>query len=259
MPKFAANLSMMFTDEPFLNRFARASAAGFHGVEFLFPYDYTQAEVTGAVRAAGVQVVLFNTVPGDWTKGERGLAALPGREQAFLDGVRKAIDYATAMDCPRIHAMAGLVPEGADRAEMGVTYRKNLEQAAALAARASLDVVIEPINTRDIPGFFLNRTEEAAAVIADVGAPNLKIQFDIYHRQIMQGDLARAIAEHLPLIGHMQLADNPGRNEPGTGEINYPFLFGEIDRLGFAGWIGCEYKPKGDTEAGLGWFAPYKG
>lgn len=258
MPKFAANLSMMFTDEPFLNRFARASAAGFRGVEFLFPYDYTQAEVTGAVRAAGVEVVLFNTVPGDWAKGERGLAALPGREQAFLDGVKKAIDYATAMGCPRIHAMAGLVPEGADRAEMGVTYRKNLEQAAALAARASLDVVIEPINTIDIPGFFLNRTEEAATVIADVGAPNLKIQFDIYHRQIMQGDIARAIAAHLPLIGHMQLADNPGRNEPGTGEINYPFLFGEIDRLGFAGWVGCEYKPKGDTEAGLGWFAPYR-
>jgi hydroxypyruvate isomerase len=259
MPKFAANLSMMFTDDPFLNRFARASAAGFHGVEFLFPYDYTPAEVTGAVRAAGVQVVLFNTVPGDWSKGERGLAALPGREQAFLDGVKKAIDYATAMGCPRLHAMAGLVPEGGDRAEMGVTYRRNLEQAASLAARASLDVVIEPINTIDIPGFFLNRTEEAAAVIADVGAPNLKIQFDIYHRQIMQGDLARAIAQHLPLIGHMQLADNPGRNEPGTGEINYPFLFGEIDRLGFEGWIGCEYKPKGDTEAGLGWFAPYKG
>lgn len=259
MPKFAANLSMMFTDEPFLNRFARAAGAGFHAVEFLFPYDYTQAEVTSAARAAGVQVVLFNTVPGDWAKGERGLAALPGREEAFLAGVHKALDYAASIGCPRIHAMAGLVPEGADRAEMGVTYRKNLEQAAALAARASIDVVIEPINTRDIPGFFLNRTEEAAAVIADVGASNLKIQFDIYHRQIMQGDLARAIAEHLPLIGHMQLADNPGRNEPGTGEINYPFLFGEIDRLGFDGWIGCEYKPKGDTEAGLGWFAPYKG
>ncbi|MCU0986103.1 MAG: hydroxypyruvate isomerase family protein [Acetobacteraceae bacterium] len=259
MPKFAANLSMMFTDEPFLNRFARAAAAGFDAVEFLFPYDYTEAEVTGAARAAGVQVVLFNTVPGDWAKGERGLAALPGREQAFLDGVKKALDYATAIGCPRLHAMAGLVPEGADRAEMAATYRRNLEQAAALAARASIDIVIEPINTRDIPGFFLNLTEEAAAVIADVGAPNIKIQFDIYHRQIMQGDLARAIAEHLPLIGHMQLADNPGRNEPGTGEINYPFLFGEIDRLGFAGWIGCEYKPKGDTEAGLGWFAPYKG
>jgi hydroxypyruvate isomerase len=249
---------MMFTDEPFLNRFARAAGAGFDAVEFLFPYDYTEAEVTGAARAAGVQVVLFNTVPGDWSKGERGLAALPGREQAFLDGVKKALDYATAIGCPRLHAMAGLVPEGADRAEMGATYRRNLEQAAALAARASIDIVIEPINTRDIPGFFLNRTEEAAAVIADVGAPNIKIQFDIYHRQIMQGDLARAIAEHLPLIGHMQLADNPGRNEPGTGEINYPFLFGEIDRIGFEGWIGCEYKPKGDTEAGLGWFAPYK-
>ncbi|WP_291297489.1 2-oxo-tetronate isomerase [Elioraea sp.] len=259
MPKFAANLSMMFTDAPFLDRFGRAAAAGFRAVEFLFPYDYTPAEVTAAARAAGVSVVLFNTVPGDWAKGERGMAALPGREQEFRDGVAKALDYAAALGCPRVHAMAGLVPEGADRSAMAVTYRENLAAATAMAAKGKVDIVIEPINTRDIPGFYLNRTEEAAAVIADVGVPNLKIQFDIYHRQIMQGDLARAIAEHLPLIGHMQLADNPGRNEPGTGEINWSFLFAEIDRLGFDGWIGCEYKPKGDTEAGLGWYAPFKG
>ncbi|WP_144186125.1 2-oxo-tetronate isomerase [Elioraea rosea] len=259
MPKFAANLSMMYTDEPFLNRFARAAGAGFHAVEFLFPYDYSPGEVTQAARAAGVQVVLFNTVPGDWTKGERGLAAQPGREKEFVDGVAKALDYAAALGCPNIHAMAGLVAAGADREAMGETYRQNLATAAAMAAKAKINVLIEPINTRDIPGFFLNRTEEAAAIIADVGAPNLKIQFDIYHRQIMQGDLARAIAEHLPLIAHMQLADNPGRNEPGTGEINYPFLFSEIDRLGFEGWIGCEYKPKGDTDAGLDWFAPFNG
>jgi hydroxypyruvate isomerase len=259
MPKFAANLSMMFTDAPFLDRFGRAAAAGFRAVEFLFPYDYTPAEVTAAARAAGVSVVLFNTVPGDWAKGERGMAALPGREQEFRDGVAKALDYAAALGCPRVHAMAGLVPEGADRAAMAVTYRENLAAATAMAAKGKVDVVIEPINTRDIPGFYLNRTAEAAAVIADVGVPNLKIQFDIYHRQIMEGDLARAIAEYLPLIGHMQIADNPGRNEPGTGEINWSFLFAEIDRLGFDGWIGCEYKPKGDTEAGLGWFAPFKG
>jgi hydroxypyruvate isomerase len=259
MPKFAANLSMMFTDAPFLDRFGRAAAAGFRAVEFLFPYDYTPAEVTAAARAAGVSVVLFNTVPGDWAKGERGMAALPGREQEFRDGVAKALDYAAALGCPRVHAMAGLVPEGADRAAMAVTYRENLAAATAMAAKGKVDVVIEPINTRDIPGFYLNRTAEAAAVIADVGVPNLKIQFDIYHRQIMEGDLARAIAEYLPLIGHMQIADNPGRNEPGTGEINWSFLFAEIDRLGFEGWIGCEYKPKGDTEAGLGWYAPFKG
>jgi hydroxypyruvate isomerase len=259
MPKFAANLSMMFTDAPFLDRFGRAAAAGFRAVEFLFPYDYTPAEVTAAARAAGVSVVLFNTVPGDWAKGERGMAALPGREQEFRDGVAKALDYAAALGCPRVHAMAGLVPDGADRAAMAVTYRDNLAAATAMAAKGKVDIVIEPINTRDIPGFYLNRTEEAAAVIADVGVPNLKIQFDIYHRQIMQGDLARAIAEHLPHIGHMQIADNPGRNEPGTGEINWSFLFAEIDRLGFDGWIGCEYKPKGDTEAGLGWYAPFKG
>ena len=259
MPKFAANLSMMFTDSPFLDRFERAAAAGFKAVEFLFPYDYTPAEVTAAARQTGLKVVLFNTVPGDWAKGERGLAALPGREEEFRDGVKKALDYATALGCPHIHAMAGLVPDGADRAAMRATYLENLRFAATEAAKASIDVVIEPINTRDIPGFFLNLTEEAAAVIAEVGAPNLKIQFDIYHRQVMQGDLARAIADHLALIGHMQIADNPGRNEPGTGEINYPFLFGEIDRLGFAGWIGCEYRPKGGTEAGLGWFAPFKG
>ncbi|MFQ3623883.1 MAG: 2-oxo-tetronate isomerase [Acetobacteraceae bacterium] len=259
MPKFAANLSMMFADSPFLDRFARAAAAGFRAVEFLFPYDYSAGEVTQAARAAGVEVVLFNTVPGDWAKGERGIAALPGRETEFRTGVAKALEYADALGCRQIHAMAGLVPEGGDREAMRRTYLANLAEASAMAAKSGVSVLIEPINTRDIPGFFLNRTEEAAGVIAEVGAPNLKLQFDIYHRQVMQGDLLPAIEAHLPLIAHMQVADTPGRNEPGTGEINYPFLFAAIDRLGFTGWIGCEYRPKGDTEAGLGWFAPYKG
>jgi len=258
MPNFAANLSMMFTDSPFLDRFARAAAAGFRAVEFLFPFDYSAGEVTQAARAAGVEVVLFNTVPGDWAKGERGLAALPGREQEFLAGVARALEYADALGCRQIHAMAGLVPDGADRMALRETYVANLGQAAAMAAKTGVTVLIEPINTRDIPGYFLNHTEAAAAIIAEVGAANLKLQFDIYHRQVMQGDLTPAIERHLPLIAHMQVADTPGRHEPGTGEINYAFLFDAIDRMGFAGWIGCEYRPQGETEAGLGWFAPYR-
>lgn len=259
MPRFAANLSMMFADAPFLQRFERAAAAGFRAVEFLFPYDYSAAEVTQAARAVGLEVVLFNTVPGDWAKGERGLAAIPGREEEFRAGVARALEYADALGCRQIHAMAGLVPEGADRAAMRATYLENLRHAAEAAAKTGVSVLIEPINTRDIPGYFLNYTEEAAAIIGEVGAPNLKLQFDIYHRQVMQGDLAPAIETHLPLIAHMQFADTPGRNEPGTGEINYPFLFGAIDRLGYTGWIGCEYRPKAGTEDGLGWFRPYRG
>lgn len=259
MPRFAANLSMMFADAPFLQRFERAAAAGFRAVEFLFPYDYSAAEVTQAARAVGLEVVLFNTVPGDWAKGERGLAAIPGREEEFRAGVARALEYADALGCRQIHAMAGLVPEGVDRAAMRATYLENLRHAAEAAAKTGVSVLIEPINTRDIPGYFLNYTEEAAAIIGEVSAPNLKLQFDIYHRQVMQGDLTPAIETHLPLIAHMQLADTPGRNEPGTGEINYPFLFGAIDRLGYTGWIGCEYRPKAGTEDGLGWFRPYRG
>jgi hydroxypyruvate isomerase len=259
MPRFAANLSMMFTDAPFLQRFERAATSGFRAVEFLFPYDYSPGEVTQAARAVGVEVVLFNTVPGDWAKGERGLAAQPGREAEFRAGVARALEYADALGCRQIHAMAGLAAEGADRAAMRATYLENLRFAAEAAGKTGVTVLIEPINTRDIPGFFLNHTEVAAAIIAEVGAPNLKLQFDIYHRQIMQGDLTPAIETHLPLIAHMQCADTPGRHEPGTGEINYPFLFEAIDRLGYQGWIGCEYRPKGETEAGLGWFKPYRG
>jgi hydroxypyruvate isomerase len=259
MPRFAANLSMMFTDVPFLQRFERAAAAGFRAVEFLFPYDYSPGEVTQAARAAGVEVVLFNTVPGDWSGGERGLAALPGREEEFRAGVARALEYADALGCRQIHAMAGLVAAGADREAMRATYVDNLRFAAESASKTGVTVLIEPINTRDIPGFFLNYTEQAAAIIAEIGASNLKLQFDIYHRQVMQGDLTPAIETHLPLIAHMQIADTPGRNEPGTGEINYSFLFAAIDRLGYAGWIGCEYRPRGETEAGLGWFRPYRG
>jgi hydroxypyruvate isomerase len=259
MPRFAANLSMMFTDVPFLQRFERAAAAGFRAVEFLFPYDYSAAEVTQAARAVGVEVVLFNTLPGDWAKGERGLAAQPGREGEFRAGVAKALEYADVLGCRQIHAMAGLAVEGADRAAMRATYLENLRHAAEAAAKTGVTVLIEPINTRDIPGFFLNHTEAAAAIIAEVAAPNLKLQFDIYHRQIMQGDLTPAIETHLNLTAHMQIADTPGRNEPGTGEINYPFLFEAIDRLGYSGWIGCEYRPKGETEAGLAWFRRYHG
>ncbi|UFN50935.1 hydroxypyruvate isomerase family protein [Roseomonas sp. OT10] len=258
MPRFAANLSMMFQEVPFLDRFARARAAGFEAVEFLFPYEHPAAEIASRLRDSGLQQVLFNAPPGDWAAGERGTAALPGREAEFREGIARALDYAAALSCPRLHVMAGLVPAGVPHDTLTGVYAANLAWAAERCIAQGVKAVIEPINHRDIPGFFLNTTDQAAAIINAIGPDRLGMQFDLYHCQITEGDLVKRVEKHLPLIAHMQVADNPGRNEPGTGEVNWPFVFDRIDSLGFRGWIGCEYRPAGETEAGLGWFAPYR-
>ena len=257
MPKFAANLSFMFQDLGFLERFDAAGRAGFKAVEFLFPYDHPPETIAERLQRNNLALALFNTVAGDWAGGERGLAALPGREQEFRDGVDQAIRYAKATQCPLIHTMAGLVPEGSDKAANERVYLDNLCWAADRAASAGLTAVIEPINTRDIPGYFLNYTGQAMQVIEHIGRANLRLQLDLYHVQIMEGDLApkiRALAGRYP---HVQIAGTPGRNEPDIGEINYPFLFDLLDEVGFTGWIGCEYRPKGETVAGLGWAKRY--
>ena len=258
MPRFAANLSMLYNEHPFLDRFGAAARDGFEAVEFLFPYEFPAAELAARLAAHGLQQVLFNAPPGDWAQSERGLACLPGREDEFRRGVERALGYARALNCPRIHLMAGLAPEGADRARLRQTYLANLAWAAAQAR--DITFVIEPINTRDIPRFFLNRQDEAHAVLADVGAPNLKVQMDLYHCQIVEGDLAKKIEAYVPTgrVSHIQIAGVPERHEPDFGELNYPYMFELIDRLSYDGFIGCEYRPRGKTSDGLGWFAPYK-
>lgn len=257
MPKFAANLSFIFQEIGFLDRFAAAAACGFKAVEYLSPYEHPPEIIGEQLSRHGLEQALFNMPPGDWAAGERGIAALPGREQEFRDGVEKALVYAKATKCRLVHAMAGLVPAGDDRADAERAYLANLRHAAERLARDGVTCVIEPINTRDIPGYFLNTTAQAMSAIERVGHPNLKLQLDLYHVQIMEGDLAqriRALAGHYP---HVQIAGNPGRHEPDIGEINYPFLFELFDELGYSGWIGCEYRPKGETRAGLGWARRY--
>ncbi|MCG8597216.1 MAG: hydroxypyruvate isomerase [Kiloniellales bacterium] len=258
MPKFAANLSMMFNEVDFLDRFAAAAEAGFAGVEYLFPYAWDKVELAERLSEAGLTQALFNMPPGDWDAGERGLAILPERVEAFRAGVETAIDYAKALGCTRLHAMAGLAPAGADPAVLRRTYVDNLRYAAEKTAAAGIKLLIEAINTRDIPGFYLNTSRQALEIIEEVGSANLFFQYDIYHMQIMEGDLAPTLEANLGRIAHLQLADTPGRHEPGTGEINYPFLFAHLDRIGYSGWIGCEYKPATTTAEGLGWFAPYR-
>jgi hydroxypyruvate isomerase len=258
MPRFAANISMMFTEVPFLDRFALAAKAGFTAVEFLFPYEHRPAEIAARLKNSGLQQVLFNAPPGDWAQGERGVAALPGRQREFREGIARALEYATVLSCPRLHVMAGLKPEGVPQDTLLATYAANLAWCAEECGKAGVKPVIEPINHRDIPGFFLNTTDQAATVIHAIGPERLGMQFDLYHCQITEGDIVRRVEKHLPLIAHMQVADNPGRHEPGTGEVDWPFVFDRIDALGFRGWIGCEYRPATTTEAGLGWFAPYR-
>jgi hydroxypyruvate isomerase len=258
MPRFAANLSMMFNEVPFLDRFALAAKAGFKGVEFLFPYEHPAAEIAARLKDNGLQQVLFNAPAGDFAKGERGMAAIPGKQAAFRDSIKLALEYATTLACPRLHIMAGLKPEGVAHDTLTAVYGANLAYAAEECAKVGVKPIIEPINHRDIPGFFLNTTDQAAAIIAAVGPEKLGMQFDLYHCQITEGDVVKRVEKHLPLIAHMQVADTPGRHEPGTGEVNWPFVFKTIDALGFRGWIGCEYRPAGETLAGLSWFAPYK-
>jgi len=253
MPRFAANLTMLFNEVPFLDRFERAAKAGFKAVEFLFPYAYDGQEIRRRLDEHGLQLVLHNLPAGDWDAGERGIACHPDRVDEFRSGVARAIEVADVLGVPRLNCLAGKVPAGVDEATWRKTLVGNLRHAAGELERAGLELLIEPINTFDIPGFCVNRTAQAVAILDEVGAANAFVQYDIYHAQRMEGELAATIEKHLPRIGHIQLADNPGRHEPGSGEIHYAFLFEHIDRLGYAGWIGCEYKPASGTEAGLGW------
>ena len=258
MPKFAANLTMMFTELPFLSRFAAAAEAGFDAVEFLFPYEFDKGELASLLAESRLTLVLHNLPPGNWAAGERGIACHTDRTAEFRAGVERAIDYATALQCPQVNCLAGILPDGVTADEARPTLIENLSYAAGKLGAAGIGLLAEPVNTRDIPGFFLNRTRPALDIIAATGSNNIKLQYDIYHAQVMEGDLARTIETEFDRIGHFQLADNPGRHEPGTGEINYPFLFRRLDELGYRGWIGCEYKPATTTTAGLGWFAPYQ-
>ncbi|MBI2306689.1 MAG: hydroxypyruvate isomerase [Rhodocyclales bacterium] len=254
MPRFCANLGFLFTEAAFPDRFERAARAGFQGVEYMSPYDYPAAELARLLRENGLQQVLFNLPAGDWAAGERGLAALPGREAEFRAGVELAIDYARQLGCTQVNALAGIPLAGSDRNEVRTTLIANLRDAAPRLAAAGIRLLVEPINSRiDMPGFWLDTPKKALSLIESVGEPNLWLQYDVYHAQVMEGDLARTIAANIDRIAHVQIADNPGRNEPGTGEVNYPYLFALLDRIGYAGWVGCEYRPLAGSEAGLGW------
>jgi len=254
MPKFAANLSFLFTEAPFPERFARAAAAGFAGVEYLFPYAWPADELAGWLRAAQVEQVLFNLPPGDWAAGERGLACLPGRRGEFAESVELARHYALRLGCRRLHCMAGIHPAGVAPGELEATYVANLRHAADRLADIGATLTIEPINSRiDMPGYWLDDIGRALRLLEIIGRANVGLQLDLYHAQIIQGDLARTLESHIGRIVHVQIADNPGRHEPGSGEIHYPYLLALLDRLGYAGWVGCEYAPLAGTEAGLGW------
>ena len=268
MPRFAVNLSMLYNDVDFLDRFAAAAHDGFRAVEFLFPYAYAPAQLAALLQAHGLQQVLFNAPPGDWDAGERGMACIPGREAEFRDGMAQAVEYALALGCSRIHVMAGLVPQGADASVVRNTYIANVRYAARLATKLAaphgIHILLEPINGRDMPGYFLNRQDQAHALLAEIAEPNVKVQMDLYHCQIVEGDLAMKIRQYLPTgnIGHFQIAGVPERHEPDVGEINYSYLFQLLDKLGWDGWIGCEYRPaRGNaphgTSDGLGWLQPW--
>jgi len=264
MPRFAANLSMLYNEHEFLDRFAAAAKDGFKAVEYLFPYAFEAQELKQRLHNNGLQQVLFNAPPGDWDAGERGLACLPGREREFQEGFHQALAYAEALDCPRIHVMAGLKPQDIDVTTLEKTYIQNIAWAATQAQKSGRDVLIEPINTRDMPGFFLNYQEQAHRIVQHIGATNVKVQMDLYHCQIMEGDLAAKIRHYLPTgrVGHFQIAGVPMRNEPDLGELNHPYLFDVIDEVsttcGWNGWIGCEYRPArgavpNGTHDGLAW------
>lgn len=259
MPRFSANLTMMYTEHSFLDRFAAAAKDGFTGVEFLFPYEHPARAIADRLKESGLQQVLFNAPPGDWKAGERGNTALPGREAEFRTGFERALEYARALGCPRIHCMAGLVPSGADLRAMRATYAANLAWAAKSAQADGIEVLIEPIAARNIPGYFLNFQEEAHALVAEIGAPNLKVMMDLFHCQVAEGDLAMKMRKYLAdrrqtRVSHIQIAGVPERHEPDTGEVRYEYLFGVLDELGYEGWVGCEYAPRAGTSEGLGWF-----
>lgn len=251
MPRLAANLSLMFTERAFLDRFNAAAQAGFKGVEFLFPYAWTAAEIRARLDEAGLQQVLFNISPGDWDSGERGLAALAGREDDFSRALDQALDYAVILGCPRLHAMSGLVAQGARRDVL----EANIDKAARAAASAGIEILLEPINSFDMPDYFLTRTAEAADLIAAVGASNVGLQLDLYHRHRMEGDAGSAIERYCGIVRHYQIAGPPDRGEPIPSELDVGAHFARIDASGFAGWVGCEYRPRGRTQDGLGWLA----
>lgn len=258
MPRFAANLTMLFNEVPFLERFALAKTGGFKAVEFLFPYAFDAKEIKSALDNNALKLVLHNLPAGDWDAGERGIACFPDRVAEFRSGVAKAIEYASILGVPQLNCLAGKAPLGSEPKVLKDTFVANLQYAASELKKAGLKLLIEPINTFDIPDFFLSKTEQGIGILDAVGADNAFLQYDIYHAQRMEGELGNTIQKYLNRIGHIQLADNPGRNEPGTGEINYEYLFGLLDRLGYAGYIGCEYKPLKSTEAGLGWMNQYE-
>jgi len=253
MPRFAANLTMLFTEVAFLDRFERAAKAGFDAVEFLFPYGNTAEEIKQRLDANRLKLVLHNLPAGNWDGGERGIACHPDRTDEFRQGVARAISYARVLGVGQLNCLAGKAPAGVDAEKLRATFVANLKYAAGEFKKAGLKLLIEPINTYDIPGFYLNYTAQAVSILDEVGADNAFVQYDIYHAQRMEGELAATAQKYLARIAHVQLADNPGRNEPGTGEINWPFLFAHLDKIGYTGWIGCEYKPLTNTEAGLGW------
>jgi hydroxypyruvate isomerase len=253
MPRFAANLSMLFTEVPLLDRFERAARAGFHSVELQFPYDAPAATIRDRLVSNRLQMVLHNLPAGDWAAGDRGIACQPARVEEFRAGVARAIEYAATLKVPQLNCLSGKAPEGVPDAEVRATFVANVRYAAGELGKHGLKLLLEPINNYDVPGFWLNHTAKAISVLDEVGADNAFVQYDIYHAQRYEGELAATMQKHLHRIGHIQIADNPGRNEPGTGEINYPFLFAHLRRIGYSGWVGAEYKPAGRTEDGLGW------
>lgn len=257
MPRFSANLSMLFPEVDFLGRFGRAAAAGFRAVEYMFPYPYGKEALAEPLVKYGLRQALFNLPAGDWASGERGIACLPGREGEFRDGIGLAIEYAKALDCPLVNCLVGKTP-----AEDPETVRRilveNLRFAAAALEREEIRLLVEPLNLRDMPGFHLCGTGNAVALIEEVNHPNLWLQYDVYHMQVTEGNLIQTLQDHFRRIAHIQIADNPGRNEPGTGEINFPNIFRFLDGMGYAGWIGCEYRPLGGTDEGLAWMDPYR-
>ena len=253
MPRFAANLSLLYTEHPFMERFGAAATDGFDAVEYLFPYAYPPEALAAALQQHGLTQALFNMPPGDWAAGERGIGALPGREAEFLAGVHEALRYARATGCRRLHAMSGRMPAGMSRETLHATFVANLRQACDLLAPHGIDVLLEPLNERDNPGYFLTRQAQAHDLVHEVGRANLRVQMDFYHCQISEGDLSQRLRTHFTGIGHIQIAGVPERQEPDTGEVNYPHLFELLDTLGYDGFVGCEYRPRAGTRAGLGW------
>jgi hydroxypyruvate isomerase len=257
MPKLAANLTMLWNELDFLDRFGAAAQAGFSAVEYLFPYPYEKQQLVDRLGQNKLTQALHNLPAGDWAKGDRGVACQPERRGEFRDGVGLAIEYAKALGCPQLNCLVGIAPVGAAADALQSTLVDNLKFAASELSKQNIKLLVEPINTRDIPGFYLCHTKQALELFAEVASPNLYLQYDIYHMQIMEGDLGPTIKANLPRIAHVQIADNPGRNEPGTGEVNHAFLFELLDKEGYQGYVGAEYKPKGKTDEGLGWAKPY--